>query len=142
MSVSIGKDEIYGSYFAGSFRNVMTLGHIHFDFAPFEAVGWNIDAVESQLSWNLYLNQPMGGELRVYNRAYQPADEALRVPKQYYYENAVVAGVEQFTYHPKIGDVVIFNSRNFHEVTQVTGDRYSLSSFIGRTTSGELHLWS
>ena len=140
--VEIAQDDEFGTYFAGSFRNVMTVGHLHYDFAPFEALGWSVDAIASQLSWNLYLSQPTGGDLHVYNRMYQPSDEALRVSGEYYYEQQIVAGVDQFTYSPRVGDIVIFNCRNFHEVKPVNGDRYSLSSFIGKTKSNDLVLWS
>lgn len=140
--VTIANEMNYGPYFAGSFRNVMTLGHLHYDFAPFEAKGWDISAVEQQLSWNLYLNQPLGGNLHVYKRFYEPADEALRVKGDYFYDMSVVSGAERYTYSPRVGDVIIFNCRYFHEVKAVQGDRYSLSSFIGRLPTGDLILWS
>ncbi|MBX9769401.1 MAG: 2OG-Fe(II) oxygenase [Bdellovibrionales bacterium] len=140
-SVGIAIEESIGSYFAGTFRNVMTVGHLHFDYAPFEAKGWNIDTVDSQLSWNLYLNQPIGGKLRVYNRFYNPKDEKLRVKNEYYYQRSIIGNCEQFSYVPRVGDLVLFNSRNIHEVEPVTGNRYSLSSFIGRTDRS-LILWS
>ncbi len=140
--VSIASEQSFGSYFAGTFRNVMTVGHLHYDFAPFEAKGWDISKIEKQLSWNLYLNQPSGGDLNVYNRFYQPADEKLRVPDQYYYDSKIVSGAQKFTYTPSVGDVVIFNSRNIHEVKPVDGERYSLSSFVGKKPSGDLILWS
>lgn len=132
----------FGEMFAGTFRNVMTVGHKHFDYAPFEAQGWDISKIESQLSWNLYLNQPQGGDLVAYNRPYHPADEQLRVEGQYYYDNSIVSGAEAFRYTPRIGDVVIFNSRNIHEVEPVLGDRFSLSSFIGREKNKNLVFWS
>jgi len=140
--VDIAMERALGSYFAGTFRNVTTLGHLHFDFAPFEAKGWDISIIEQQLSWNLYLNQPSGGNLRVFRRFYNTEDEVLRVAGEYYYNKSIVEDSVQFVYSPRIGDIVIFNSRYFHEVEPVTGDRYSLSSFIGKEKDGKLILWS
>ena len=129
-------------YFAGTYRNVKTLGHLHFDFAPFEAKGWSIENIESQLSWNLYLNAPKGGDLHVFDRQYKPEDEALRVAGDYYYHQQIVGECSEYTYSPNPGDIIIFNSRNFHEVRPVRGSRYTLSSFIGKTPTGDLVLWS
>lgn len=140
--VAVAQEAGFGEMFAGTFRNVMTVGHKHFDFAPFEAKGWDISKIQSQLSWNLYLDQPVGGDLVVHERQYSPEDEALRVPGQYFYDDSITSGRNQFRYTPKIGDIVIFNSRNIHEVKPVTGDRFSLSSFIGRLHDGSLILWS
>lgn len=140
--VRIAEEGSSERYFAGTFRNVMTLGHLHFDFAPFEARGWDIAKIQSQLSWNLYLNQPSGGNLKVYNRFYNPEDEKLRVEGEYFYDRQIVANSEQFSYAPKVGDLVLFNSRNIHEVEPVTGNRYSLSSFVGKTNDQSLILWS
>ncbi|CAF1631735.1 unnamed protein product [Rotaria magnacalcarata] len=45
---------------------------------------------------------------------------------------------------PELGALVIFNSRNFHEVlgTQGSTRRITLSSFAGRTKQGDILLWS
>lgn len=141
-SVAVAQEHDFGRYFAGTYRNVKTVGHLHFDYAPFEAKGWAIDQIQNQLSWNLYLNNPSGGDLHVYNRPYCPHDEALRVAGQYYYDQSIVRDVPRYKYTPQTGDIVIFNSRNFHEVEPVQGNRFTLSSFIGETKSGELILWS
>lgn len=141
-NVGVATESGLGEMFAGTFRNVMTVGHKHFDFAPIEAQGWEIDQIQSQLSWNLYLNEPEGGGLKVYDRIYSPEDEAFRVAGQYFYDDKIVSGRMEFSYTPKIGDIVIFNSRNIHEVKPVTGDRFSLSSFIGQKKDGSLILWS
>lgn len=141
-NVSLAKEQDYGSYFAGSFRNVMTVGHLHYDFAPFEAKGWDIAGIEKQVSWNLYLNQPTGGDLHVYKRFYNPDDESLRVSGEYYYDRSLISGADQYRYSPRVGDIVMFNCRYFHEVKPVNGDRYSLSSFIGKKQNGDLIFWS
>lgn len=141
-NVAIADEAGYGSMFAGTFRNVSSLGHKHFDYAPIEVKGWDISKITAQLSWNLYLNKPVGGDLIVYERPYSSEDECLRVPGQYYYDDSIVIGRSIFRYSPNVGDVVIFNSRNIHEVERVKGDRFTLSSFIGKRTNGDLVLWS
>lgn len=141
-NVAIATESGFGSMFAGTFRNVSSFGHKHFDYAPIEVKDWNISKITSQLSWNLYLNKPTGGDLLVYEKPFNPDDESLRIPGQYYYDDSIVIGRSVFRYSPGIGDVVIFNSRNIHEVERVEGDRYTLSSFIGKNTNGDLVLWS
>jgi len=106
------------------------------------AKGWKIEEVEKQLSWNLYLNQPVGGDLKVYSRFYELKDEAKRVKGEYYYDYSLVKDAQVFSYTPRVGEIVVFNSRNFHEVLPVSGDRFSLSSFIGKFPNGDLGLWS
>lgn len=140
--VGVATEPNFGEYFAGTYRNVMTQGHLHFDFAPFEAKGWGIENIISQLSWNLYLNAPSGGNLHVFDRQYSPPDEALRVSGDYYYEQKIINNCSQYIYSPNPGDIIVFNSRNFHEVRPVNGNRYTLSSFIGKTPNGDLLLWS
>jgi hypothetical protein len=129
-------------YHAGTFRNVKSRGNLHFDFAPLESPGWEIGKALHQLTWNLYLNRPVGGTLRVYAREYQPSDERLRVPGQYFYNHQVVSKAGFFEYSPVPGEVVLFNSRNFHEIDPVEGNRYTLSSFISEMPDGRLLLWS
>jgi hypothetical protein len=139
---SIANEPGFGPYFAGSFRNVTTLGHLHFDYAPLETRGWAISEVSRQLTWNLYLNAPSGGALVVYDKQYSPADESTRKNGDYWYLSETVSGARRVTYQPAVGDLVIFNSRNFHEVLPVSGDRYSLSSFAGQMPGGDWALWS
>ena len=140
--VGIATEPGHGQMFAGTFRNVMTAGYKHFDFAPIESEGWEIAKIENQVSWNLYLNQPVGGDLIVHNHRYELKDETLRVEGQYFYADELVAGSDAFQYTPVVGDVVLFNSRYIHEVKPVTGDRFSLSSFIGQISDESLILWS
>jgi hypothetical protein len=68
--VSIAREKSNGEiYFAGLIRYIQR-AFIHFDFAKFDAPGWEISDVESQLSWNIYLKTPQqGGENIVYEFA-------------------------------------------------------------------------
>ena len=58
----------------------------------------------------------------------------------------VVAGAPTFTYAPTAGDVVLFNSRNPHEVAggplAQGRDRIGIGSFLGRMPDRSLAMWS
>lgn len=143
-TVSLASEPEYGEYFAGTFRRVEGGGDLHFDYAPFETPGWSVDAVSDQLTWNLYLTTPeCGGELRVYERQWD--DEALRhkIKDSIFYHRSVLEGARCIVYAPQAGDLVLFNSRQFHEVLPVTaGQRFTQSSFVGLTRAGTLVFWS
>jgi len=54
--------------------------------------------------------------------------------------------VPHAVYKPTAGDVVLFNTRNPHEIASGVvasgGSRISIGSFVGRMPSGELALWA
>ena len=70
-------------------------------------------------------------------------EQALR-PGSYGYAAELVAGADACTIAPADGDLVLFNSRNFHRVTGggVEAERVSVSSFVGLKEDGALALWS
>lgn len=136
------EDDVDASYFAGLFRQI-SVALLHVDFARLDAPGWKIGDVVSQLAWNLYITPPEnGGSCNVYNRPWQLNDESRKITGSYGYDSSLVENVEYKSNAPIIGDLVIFNSRNFHEVTQANGDRLTCSSFIGKLPDGNLVLWS
>ena len=56
-----------------------------------------------------------------------------------------ILGSQKFDYKPITGDVVIFNSRNPHEVSAGNigdRDRLQIGSFIGRLPNNDMVLWS
>lgn len=113
------------------------------DYAPQDAKDWSIEGVTEQISWNLYLQSPRwGGEALVYDRAWQAGDERFRSAESYHYSHDVV-GDSIVKINPFIeGDLVFFNSRNYHSVTKSIGQRLTMSSFVGRKNDGRLVLWS
>jgi hypothetical protein len=146
--VGVAQEPGYGRYFAGGFKTRSTSGHMHYDFAPHTAPDYAIGGIVDQLGWNLYLEMPKNtGETITYRRPV-PRDlklgggaaRALDIDRNY------VAGAESFTFRPEIGDVVIINTRNPHDI--IVGDvapgewRAQTSSFIGRLPNGDLILWS
>jgi len=142
--VELASDPQHGNYYAGLVRRIENSTLLHIDYAPAEAPTWSIASVTSQLAWNLYveLSDIGAGVTHVYNRPWQPADEAMKVPNTYGYEHALVAGAERITFRPTLGDVYIFNTRNFHEVEASLGRRTTVTSAIGIEPEGDIVLWS
>lgn len=120
-------------YFAGLVR-VMSRALLHMDWAPFDGPEWTIGKIAGQIAWNIYMQMPLqGGSTRVFRRPWEPADEAMKIPGSYGYNMELVNGCESVEILPKEGDLIFFNSRNFHEVLDAQGDieRLTNSSFIG-----------
>ena len=136
------ENEAYGYYFAGLIRHI-NIALLHIDFAQLDAPNWGIGNITSQLVWNLYVKAPsQGGVCKVYNRQWQPEDEKYKTPSSYGYDYSLVATSEVKHNIPLTGDLVIFNSRNFHEVVPGIGERITISSFIGKMPGGDLVFWS
>ena len=87
-----------------------------------------------------------GGYTTVHNRPWNPEVVGGEIPRSYGFGREVVAGAVPFRYEATAGDVVLFNTRNPHEVAggQVApgGSRVSIGSFIGRMPDRRLVLWS
>ncbi|BAT53528.1 hypothetical protein NOS3756_24890 [Nostoc sp. NIES-3756] len=136
------ENEVYGYYFAGLIRQI-NIALLHIDFAGLDAPDWRIGNINSQLVWNVYIKAPsQGGICKVYNRQWQPEDEKYKIPGSYGYDSSLVANSEVKHNIPLTGDLVIFNSRNFHEVLPGIGERITISSFIGQMPGGDLVFWS
>jgi hypothetical protein len=133
------------SYYAGLFRRIVQGTKLHVDYAPAEQKGWEICAVNHQLTWNLYLkvagDGASSGHTTVYWRQWRPEDHRFK-EDSYGFNRKVVAGSEQASFQPTVGEVVLFNTRNYHEVAPSLGDRITVASAIGETYQGELILWS
>jgi len=131
-----------GQYFAGLIRHI-NVALLHIDFAGFDAPDWKIGRCVAQLAWNLYLRVPeSGGKCIVYNRQWCTNDEEYKVPDSYSYDMSVVQTSEAKYITPVLGDLVLFNSRNFHQVLPGHGERITMSSFIGKMPEGDLVFWS
>lgn len=131
-------------YFAGIIR-VINLALLHFDWAPHDAPNWTIAATVAQLTWNIYLQTgESGGKTRVYRRLWQESDEAHRMPSSYGFDDDVVHECDFVDIEPQVGELALFNPRNYHEVypTEGTKARISISSFFGLQPSGALAFWS
>lgn len=147
--VGVAAEPEYGRYFAGGIKTRTSSGNLHYDFAPHTAPGFAIAGIVDQLGWNLYLDMPRStGGTTTYRRpipreggkAGSGAARALNIDRSY------VEGAESFTFQPRIGDVVIINTRHPHDIIVENAapdeTRAQTSSFIGRLPNDDLILWS
>ena len=143
-TVRIASEVPYGAYYAGLIRKIEHGTLYHIDYAPSEHPRWEVGTVTAQLVWNLYLRNSASdqGMTHIYNRQWEPADEQYKIEDSYGYDKEVVADAEHIIFQPRAGDVVLFNTRNFHIVDATDGQRVTFTSAIGLLPSGEIILWS
>lgn len=132
-------------YFAGLVR-VIKRTLLHFDWAPHDAQDWAIGNISAQLAWNIFFQaSEHGGITRIYQRPWMESDEKYRTPGNYAYPSVVIDGCSFVEVSPLQGELVLFNSRNYHEVDKTEGNtqRITMSSFIGLVKpSKQLLFWS
>ncbi len=135
-------------YFTGLIRAMGDKSTTHFDFAPHQLPGWWVANSVAQFAVVTYLQMPgTGGELRVYNRPWNPEDDefnrdiAEKGPNGF--EGQFLEEDEYVTIAPNAGEMVVFNSRNFHSVEAATSAvaRYSVNSFMS-LRDDKLYLWN
>lgn len=134
-------------YFAGIIRSTSDKIDIHVDWAPVNSPDYSIGAIDGQVGWNFFAEElESGGHTTVYNKPWDPEIESGEIPKSYGLERSLVDGAPTFVYRATAGDVVIFNTRNPHEIspgaTKPGGSRVSIGSFIGRMPDRNLVLWA
>lgn len=129
---SIAQEEGFGSYYAGSFRGTHDVVELHADVQQVACPGWRVGESERQLSWNIYLNEPGGGALHLFDRVYRPDDDRYAAFPRYKYDPKLVEGRREFICEMRTGQLVFFNAYFFHYVQKPKAERYSLSTFITR----------
>jgi len=134
------------TYFNGIVRNIGR-SPLHNDFAKRDFDGWRISRIDQQLAWNIYLAVPGGdaGRTVIYKKSWTELDEAHKRQNAMGYEYSVVEDAERTTFEPVVGDLLIFRTTNYHEVTQTAIDhlRISIGGFIGiDDRARELLFWS
>lgn len=144
--VGIAEEEL-GPYYAGIIRQASQGVDLHADFAPFNSPAYAIGAIDAQLGWNFYAEELVsGGETTVHHAPWTPEMRPGEIPQSYDLPRDQVAGAETFTFTPNLGDVVIFNTRNPHEIAGGQAapgrERISIGSFIGRLPNRDLVMWS
>lgn len=144
LPVRLARKDGVGDYYAGLVRRIEEGTLIHVDFAPGEQARWaEISDVRYQLAWNLYLriSEPGEGMTHVFDRQWREADDAWKTGS-YGYEPAVVAGAEEAVFAPVVGEIVLFNTRNYHYVEEIAGERVTFTSALGLLPSDEVVFWS
>ena len=144
--VGIAEEE-YRPYFAGIIRFASAGIGLHADYAPFNMPGYNVAQIDVQVGWNLFVEATgEGGVTTVYNAPWTPEMKNGEPPQSYGLLVDDFKSVETFEYTAVVGDVVIFNTRNPHEVSPVKGrsdaGRLQVGSFIGRMPDQSLVLFS
>lgn len=138
----VARTEAGADYFAGLVRRIEKGTLIHVDFAPAEQEGWCVGQVTHQLAWNLYLRTSgNGGKTHVFQRQWNPEHERYK-DGSYGYDPAVSQGSEKAAFEPRPGEVVLFNTRNFHYVDPTADERITVTSALGRLSDRELIFWS
>ncbi len=131
------------AYYAGLIRRIENGTLIHVDYAPGEQPGWEVASIKDQLVWNLYLrvSDPTSGKTHIYDRKWTNDDDHYK-EGIYGYNPNVVQGADEAVFEPTVGEVVIFNTRNYHFVEPTDGERVAFTSAIAQTQENELILWS
>lgn len=142
-NVSIAKSHSGDSYYAGLIRRIESGTELHIDFSPAEQKGWEICDVIKQLAWNFYLQvgEEGTGIITIYNRAWNIEDDQFK-EGSYGFSQQVVEGFNFVQIMPERGDLILFNTRNYHTVSPSEGTRITVTSAIGELPSGELIFWS
>jgi len=135
-------------YFAGLIRAMGAKSTLHFDFAPKQLPGWSVADADEQFGLVLYLQMPAaGGELNIYDHPWTPEDERHNND---HVEKGTFGFTEDFlgdtpyaSVQPSEGDLVVFKTRNFHQVGEIKSDkpRLGLTTFMSQQ-GDRLSLWS
>jgi hypothetical protein len=148
-SVEIARDPGGRRYSATIIRSSNEGLTLHADFAPYQAPQLTVTTCTAQLAWNFYAEVPdsEGGHTTLHNSPWSwTRGHEGEIAENYPLAREQVAGAETFTFKPREGEVIIFNSRNPHEVIPVENaggkDRIAMATFIGRMPEGDLRLWS
>jgi len=123
-------------------RELKNSALLHADFAPFIPSYWSISNIIAEFAWNIYLSDAgKGGECVVYNKPWGKEDDKYITGDTYGYDHEVVKDKEFVEIYPAQGSLVLFNSRNFHEVKSSENSRIAMGGHIGLTKTGEVILW-
>jgi hypothetical protein len=131
---SEGEDE---KYFSGIFRKINGGTPIHCDWCPYDCLteDWILSKITKQAVFNLYISEVRGGGTTIYDAQWTPEALQYRDPDSYGYAPDLVASRDKASFHPEVGDLYLFNSRNMHEVEPVEPGweipRIALASFMG-----------
>lgn len=135
-------------YFAGLIRAMGAKSTLHFDYAPKQLPGWNVANADEQFGLVLYLQMPeAGGELNIYDHPWTPEDENHNhdhVEKGTFgFTEGFLGDTPYASVLPSEGDLVVFKTRNFHQVDEIKSDkpRLGLTTFMSQQ-GGTLSLWS
>lgn len=123
-------------------RNLKYGALLHADFAPFVPGTWAIKNIDAEFAWNIHIDCPeQGGHCLVYNRPWNLEDDKHISGHTYGYDRVVVENCDFVSLKPEVGHLIIFNSRNFHQVISAPHDRLTLGGHMGRTQNNICLSW-
>lgn len=135
-------------YFTGLIRAMGAKSTLHFDYAPKQLPGWSVANADEQFGLVLYLQMPaVGGELNIYDHPWTPEDERHNndhVEKgKFGFAEGFLGDTPYASVLPSEGDLVVFKTRNFHQVDEIKSDkpRLGLTTFMSQQDD-TLSLWS
>jgi hypothetical protein len=135
-------------YFTGLIRAMGAKSTLHFDYAPKQLPGWSVANADEQFGLVLYLQMPAsGGELNIYDHPWTPEDESHNndhIEKGTFgFTEGFLGDTPYASVLPSVGDLVVFKTRNFHQVDEIKSDkpRLGLTTFMSQQ-GGKLSLWS
>ncbi|HSX08224.1 MAG TPA: 2OG-Fe(II) oxygenase [Candidatus Saccharimonadales bacterium] len=135
-------------YFAGLIRAMGAKSTLHFDYAPKQLPGWSVANADEQFGLVLYLQMPKsGGALNIYDHPWTPEDERHNndhVEKGTFgFTEGFLGDTPYASVLPSEGDLVVFKTRNFHQVDEINSDRPRLGLTTFMSQQGDtLSLWS
>lgn len=144
-SLTLAEEPDFGRYYAGIIRETTGGGTLHADVTWYGAPDYAISQIETQITWNLFATAVAdGGITTLHNRPYRQEIPAGGRVELEGFDRTYVEGVETHRYTPAKGDVVLFNSHNPHEWTEVASDdrRMGVSTYLGRKADGNFLIWS
>lgn len=135
-------------YFAGLIRAMGAQSTLHYDYAPQQLPGWSVAKSNEQFGLVLYLQMPeSGGELNIYNHPWAQEDEQYNNDHlekgTYGFTGGFLGDTPIASVLPAEGDLVVFKTRNFHQVGAIVSDtpRLGLTTFMSQQ-GNTLSLWS
>lgn len=133
-----------GEPFSAGVYRLATALRLHSDWVPRDAVGWTNDDISAQLAINVHLARcSEGGDLVLYDRAWEMQHERWKRTDGYGYDAGVVADLEPVIIRPQPGDLIVFNCKNFHEVRPTHGgERVTFGVHLGMRSDESVVCWS
>jgi hypothetical protein len=147
-AIDVAREPGYGRYFAGIIRVLSGGNDIHIDFAPQFAKDNIVGRVGTQLTWNVYIDENYsGGETTIWNKPWDWTGDPVEDAKYPQFTREELRDEDRYVFKGKAGSVVIFNSRNPHQVVEIDEDdgaltRIGMGSFIGNIGEKALIMWS
>jgi hypothetical protein len=87
-----------------------------------------VSRLTDQFAWNVYISTGTSGG---YTQVYATEDRSKMGPNT----------AADVSVRPEPGDLMLFRSRNVHEVTPAEGDRLTVSGFWGPRDDGHIQYW-